>query len=350
MAKSFEWSIFTGSGAQTDFLKNLPPAAPWRFPGGRADLGQCPWSDAELESEAAAAKLYSLDPESPEDSSLIVAVNLALYLRKPLLLVGDAGTGKSRLISAVSHELKLGPVLRWNLNSRSSVDSGVCDYDAVERFARSHGNNADDARASQYVTLGPLGLALGAPGWPRALLIDELDKADVDFPDDLLNLIDSGSFSVREIVRSGEARASFCPRTGRRTDRDGSDLIPMVNGVVQCGPYPFIIMTANEDMDFSAAFKRRCIEYRMPKMTTARAERILSKQIASLGTSTELPEPESVRRFVAQFAAAGDGAFPALLETVVNAYWLIELQQAAARGEAGTSTRQEILRRLGLAT
>ena len=185
-----DWKIFIGNGMQNDNLLTLPPAPPWRFARPEKKLEQPPGLDINAELQRAAPFLPS--------EEMIIAVNTALYLRKPLLVTGQPGTGKSTLISKVAHELKLGPVLRWAVTSRSTVREGVYEYDAVGRL---QAGRDKEPPVERYLKLGPLGTALMAGTWPRALLIDELDKSDLDFANDLLNLVEEGEYVIPELYR-----------------------------------------------------------------------------------------------------------------------------------------------------
>ena len=121
------WTIFRGEGPPHDDLARLPEPPPWRFGGAAGAVGTRP-SDLDLEKEAARAMAFRPLPE------MVRAVNAALYLRRPLLLTGKPGTGKSTLISKVAYELKMGPVLRWPITSRSTLRNGIYEYDAVGRL------------------------------------------------------------------------------------------------------------------------------------------------------------------------------------------------------------------------
>ncbi|MDW6064019.1 MoxR family ATPase [Streptomyces sp. FXJ1.4098] len=142
-------------------------------------------------------------------------VNTALHLRRPLLVTGYPGAGKSSLAYALADDLGLGDVLHWPVNSRSALTDALYRYDAVGRLrdATAQSNTGEAPLPVQdYVTLGPLGTALAAPaGHPRVLLIDELDKGDIDLPNDLLTVFEDGAFEIPELSRlasaSGEARA-----------------------------------------------------------------------------------------------------------------------------------------------
>jgi MoxR-like ATPase len=110
---------------------------------------------------------------------------------------------------------------------------------------------------TDYLTLGPLGTALLPTGTPRALLIDEIDKADIDLPNDLLNVFERGEFEIPELARLG----------GRHPIREappGQERFTIEDGHIRCVQFPFVVMTSNGERDFPAAFLRRCIRLRMP--------------------------------------------------------------------------------------
>src|SRR5262249_44720535 len=104
-----DWKIFRGRGEPHDGLDGLPDPPPWRFARAIGAIGP---PDADLDLKAAASKATTFLPSD----AMIIAVNTALYLRRPLLLTGRPGTGKSTLISKVAYELKLGPVLKWSVS------------------------------------------------------------------------------------------------------------------------------------------------------------------------------------------------------------------------------------------
>src|SRR5262249_15364466 len=135
-------------------------------------------------------------------------INAALYLRRPLLVTGSPGAGKSTLAHSVAAELGLGRVLRWPIVSRTRLVDGLYHYDAIARLqdvqvaAHSRAGGVDPTTdIGSYVRLGPLGTALLPSDTPRVLLIDELDKSDIDLPNDLLNVLEEGEFSIPELER-----------------------------------------------------------------------------------------------------------------------------------------------------
>lgn len=145
------------------------------------------------------------EPYRPSSQELIDAVNLAIFLERPLLLEGEAGSGKSRLAYAVAYELGL--LLKvWPVRSNSKAEDGLYHFDAIRRLydAQSHRTGApvdpkhDPTILANYIADGPLGEAFQQTAYPAVVLIDEIDKADLDFPNDLLNIIEDGWFINRE--------------------------------------------------------------------------------------------------------------------------------------------------------
>lgn len=237
-----DWKIFRGRGEPHDGLDGLPDPPPWRFARTMAAIGP---PDADLDLKAAASKATTFLPSD----AMIIAVNTALYLRRPLLLTGRPGTGKSTLISKVAYELKLGPVLKWSVSSRSTVRGGIYEYDAVGRLQAGKGI---DPPVEEYLTLGPLGAALMAQSRPRALLIDEIDKSDLDFANDLLNVIEDGEYDIPELQRLGGRQLAIVKDTTGRS-------VQIEKGRLVSRQFPFVVMTSNGEREFPAPFLRRCV-------------------------------------------------------------------------------------------
>jgi MoxR-like ATPase len=231
-----DWTIYTGT--KRPHAAKLPAAPPWR----RFDSTPTP-----------AGLTFRATPQ------MVEAVNAALVLRRPLLLTGRPGSGKSSLIDSVARELKLGPVLRWHVTSASTLDDALYRYDAIGRLqARSLDEQTSDIEG--YLRLGPLGTALQPVKRPRALLIDEIDKSDIDLPNDLLNVFERGEFDIPELARLDRATVQV------RGDNE-DHTYPITRGRVQCREFPFVVMTNNGERDFPPAFLRRCIRLRMPDPT-----------------------------------------------------------------------------------
>ena len=147
-------------------------------------------------------------------------------------------------------------MLRWHVTSRSTLNDALYRYDAIGRL------HAQDLRGrcrsiEGYLRLGPLGTALLPTTRPRALLIDEIDKSDIDLPNDLLNVFERGEFDVPELARLDARHGAGPGRRRRRT-------LPITRGKVRCREFPFVVLTSNGERDFPAAFLRRCIRLRMP--------------------------------------------------------------------------------------
>jgi MoxR-like ATPase len=219
---------------------------------------------------------------------MILAVNTALYLRRPLLLTGKPGTGKSTLISKVAFELKLGPVLNWPISSRSTVRGGVYEYDAVGRLQAGKGV---DPPVESYLTLGPLGTALTAKDRPRALLIDEIDKSDLDFANDLLNVIEEGEYPIPELQRLGVPTVIVKDVSGRSVD--------IQNGRLFCRQFPFVVMTSNGEREFPPPFLRRCVRLKIDPPTPTELAEIVDAHLAHFLDDAKRAEVETlIAKFV----------------------------------------------------
>src|SRR5262245_19225910 len=228
------WQLFQGNGTSHDRLGELPPAPPWR-PFAR---DKSPVKPPTLKHDNVWAPDRELALAFVVTRPMRRAVNATLYLRRPLLVTGKPGTGKSSLIDAVAYELRMGKVLRWPITSRTSLKSGLYEYDALARL-----NDKDNTPLGDFITLGPLGTALLDENWPRALLIDEIDKSDLDLPNDLLNIFERGEYLIPELVRHTKLEAKVAVRAC-----DGG-MYEFENGTVQCGQFPFVVMTSNGERE-----------------------------------------------------------------------------------------------------
>jgi MoxR-like ATPase len=274
-------------------------------------------------------------------------VNAALYLRRPLLITGKPGAGKSTLIYSVARELSLGPVLRWNITSRTTLRDGLYQYDALGRL---HDYNMERNRPiGDYINLGPLATALLPWKRPRALLIDEIDKADIDLPNDLLNIFEEGYFEIPEVAREQE-NSSIDERGGanlvRVASTDGQKvLIPL--GRIYCTAFPFVVLTSNGERDFPPPFLRRCLRLYLPTPDEKLLARIVD---AHLPLDPDDPSSE-VRRaerqqMIAEFVErgrSGDLATDQLLNAV---FMTIGPNAALDTGATGSLARDQARQRL----
>jgi MoxR-like ATPase len=157
------------------------------------------------------------------------AVNVAVALARPLLVRGEPGTGKTLLAENLASALHL-PLIRWHVKSTTKAKDGLYVYDTVARLHDSRFGNAADVRdIARYIKLGPLGEALAAPS-RVVLLIDEIDKADLEFPNDLLHELDVMRFRIDE--------------TGRE---------------IAAAERPIVVITSNNEKELPDAFLRRCV-------------------------------------------------------------------------------------------
>src|SRR5437870_11753297 len=124
------------------------------------------------------------------------AVNCALALERPLLVRGEPGTGKTQLAEALAKALGM-KLLFWPVKSTTKAQDGLYVYDTVQRLYDSRFGDGDVKDIRRYIKLGPLGQTFAAPE-RRVLLIDEIDKADLEFPNDLLHELDRMRFRITE--------------------------------------------------------------------------------------------------------------------------------------------------------
>ncbi|MEO1639344.1 MAG: MoxR family ATPase [Pseudomonadota bacterium] len=172
---------------------------------------------------------------------LTMAVNAAVTLERPLLVKGEPGTGKTELARQVSAALKL-PMIEWHIKSTTKAQQGLYEYDAVSRLRDSQLGDDRVHDVANYIKKGKLWQAFEASG-KVVLLIDEIDKADIEFPNDLLQELDRMEFHVYE---TGE--------TITATHR------------------PIVIITSNNEKELPDAFLRRCFFHyiRFPEIETLR--------------------------------------------------------------------------------
>jgi MoxR-like ATPase len=227
------------------------------------------------------------------------AINAALLLRRPLLVTGSPGTGKTSLIYRVAYELGLGPVLEWPVNSRSRPKDALYDYDAV---ARLHAKGEESSRdIGKYISLRALGTALLPATRPRVLLIDEIDKADPDLPNDLLNLFEEGSFEIPELIREKVPVARVRPLlpVSSRTTSDSKaepkepEEVEVKNGRIRCHEFPFVVLTSNGERQFPPAFLRRCIRVKLPDPGVEQLTRIVTAHLGEQVAERALKKIES---------------------------------------------------------
>ncbi|CAM5473756.1 MoxR-like ATPase OS=Streptomyces griseomycini OX=66895 GN=FHS37_007766 PE=4 SV=1 [Streptomyces griseomycini] len=252
----------------------LPPPPPWRSPVGQ--------QTTDLSKDL--ARTYRPVP------GLVDAVNAALHLRRPLLLTGRAGSGKSTVIRQIADGARtVGEVLHWHITSRSTLADALYRYDALGRI-HAHNLRTLDSKSQtkddeheddigDFVQLGPLGTALLPGNCPRALLIDEIDKSDLDLPSDLLDVLERGSFEIPELARHPKPEIQV--RTADKARKRN-----IKHGWVQCTEFPVIVLTSNGERDFPAPFLRRCVRFEMPPLSQRTLTDIVAAHLGNIEDST----------------------------------------------------------------
>lgn len=259
MTEPANWRIFKGTRVPHDDLQKLPDPPPWRPRRSEVDQERI-WPHSEGDDQALPAPTLKRGTVFHSTEHVINMVNAALYLRRPLLVTGHPGSGKSSLIDAVAYELRMGAPLRWSVTSRSTLRDALYQYDAIGRLQQAEAGG--DASVGDFLTLGALGTALLPSKRPRALLIDEIDKSDIDLPNDLLNVFEEGEFEIPELRRLGLNQS-----TKVLTSDPNQPHALIKGGAIAAHEFPLMILTSNGEREFPAPFLRRCLRLQMPNPT-----------------------------------------------------------------------------------
>lgn len=267
------WRRFGADRLPTDprFLHPAPPLT-----GDRAEIGSS-YIHSDLEAEVVFA---------------------ALVLRRPILLTGLPGTGKTSLAYWAAYKLALGEVLHWSITSRSTLKSGIYDYDAIGRLQAAQAPERRDRQMTpaelareigEYISLGPLGTALLPSPHPRVLVIDEIDKGDIDLPGDLLDVLDRGLFEIPELrrlpplpdydsvpVRPKDTTTAIGGAPGASPS---PELVWLRRGEIRCCQFPLIFLTSNGEREFPPAFLRRCLRLEMSPPGEETLRRIVRERL-----------------------------------------------------------------------
>jgi MoxR-like ATPase len=272
------WYVYEGNGDRK--IKDLPHQPPWRD------------------------RNSSRGEKFKPDDSAIKLVNTAFYLRRPLLIEGKPGVGKTSLAYHVANQLGLGKVLRWSITTKTKLEDGLYSYDAIARLqdaslSRSKDySSSDTTNIGKYLCLGPLGTAFVCPKitndgekLPRVLLIDEIDKSDIDLPNDLLHVFEEGEFVIPELARLSIDKEKI-------PTMDDSEPVEIIKGKLTCKLFPLVIMTSNGERQFPAAFLRRCLRLQIEQPNQSKLEEIVKSYFEQLSDKDNKLIEELLNDFV----------------------------------------------------
>jgi MoxR-like ATPase len=264
-----DWKIFQGNN-QVNQKWTLPAPPSWR------DFNNSNSDPKKRRAETFQARSEEID-----------LVNAALYLRRPLLVTGKPGTGKTSLAYAVAYELGLGEVLHWPITTRTTLKDGLYNYDAIGRLQDAKDKDKDKdnlAEIGKYINLSSLGTALLPSDKPRVLLIDEIDKSDIDLPNDLLHIFEEGEFEIPELRRIADKLDQVEVQTAYKDQK-----ATIEKGRIRCTSFPFVILTSNGERDFPPPFLRRCIRLNIQEPDKTELEEIVKAHL-NLKEDDKLPQ------------------------------------------------------------
>ncbi|MGW0332495.1 MoxR family ATPase [Streptomyces sp. NPDC003011] len=314
------WWIYRGSAGPVPAVplaERLPPPPPWRdFDGGPVVPGPPPDDEAMTLRLSGAGEASSRAVSDQE----VAMVNAALFLRRPLIVTGPLGSGKSGLAHRVGRELGLGRVLRWRITHSSTLAEGLYEYDAIGRLqdavvrGPSHDPAGGDrpldrsgaADLGEFFRLGPLGTALIPRAAPRVLLIEDIDKADLDLVDGLTGILADGEFRVPELSRV----RSRTPDVVVHTD-DPAGTVAVRHGTIRCRAFPFVVITRTGERLLPPELLRQCLCLQLPPPDAGRLADVLAARFAT-GDGAE--RVAMIRDFLTRSLAGGTLASDQLLD------------------------------------
>lgn len=279
-----------------------------------------PWRDfSKSKTELRGRTFQATDRE-------VEVVNLAIYLRRPILITGPPGSGKSSLAFSVAWQLKLGKVLHWSINSRSTLKEGIYSYDAIARLRDANLRQPNDKNQKspthkstedigRYIRLGPLGTAFfpAHNNRPRVLLIDEIDKSDIDLPNDLLHVFEEGEFIIPELMRVADetGEVAVMPFDGEKDN----DKVKINQGKIRCEQFPLVFMTSNGERDLPPAFLRRCLQSDIKPPDEKQLDSIIQAHLGGEDINSE-ESGDLIKSFIEKRGESGVVATDQLLNAI----------------------------------
>lgn len=288
-----QWWVFRGNGNEPteDIERRLKGVTPlWRK------------FDNQQNRENYRGNSFVFDPQ--EDKRTLDLINAALYLHRPMLIKGDTGIGKSSLAYAIAKELGIKDILYWPITSHTSIRDGLYRYDIIRHLQSLDTEPKRDTKeddAGRHFSLKQLGSALASEK-RRVLLIDELDKSDMDLPNDLLHVLEEGKFQIDELVYQTH-HTEKANKPGIEVLADNGETVRVEKGGwIYCKSFPIIIITSNLEREFPPAFMRRCITIELTKPTETKLYEIVKRHFSEDKMSGEVEE--HIKSYIQKFRGA----------------------------------------------